>query len=192
MKTARYSLLSTVLLLPAVLALVMACAPPDPGAAGEWPHHGADLASSKYSARDQINAENFAQLEVAWHWESADARLQGAYDTGSYTATPLMVGGTVYAATSHGQVAALDPATGETRQLTGFIPSPDFLTHLQFFDQFAPSHLLWSADSTKLVFAGVLDSSETPGVWVVDAVGGSPPRRIADGRLAFWVPPTVE
>ena len=39
--------------------------------------------------------------------------MQGAYDTGSYTATPLMVGGTVYAATSHGQVAALDPATGE-------------------------------------------------------------------------------
>ena len=107
MKTAPYILLS------AVLALVTACAPPDPGAAGEWPHHGADLASSKYSALDQINAENFAQLEVAWRWESADARLQGAYDTGSYTATPLMVGGTVYAATSHGQVAALDPATGE-------------------------------------------------------------------------------
>ena len=107
MKTARY------LLLPVVLGLVKGCAPPDPGAAGEWPHHGADLASSKYSALDQVNAENFAQLEVAWRWESADARLQGAYDTGSYTATPLMVGGTVYAATSHGQVAALDPATGE-------------------------------------------------------------------------------
>ena len=86
----------------------------------------------------------------------------------------------------------LDPATGETRQLTGFIPSPDFLTHLQFFDQFAPSHLLWSADSTKLVFAGVLDSSETPGVWVVDATGNDAPRRIADARLAFWVPPGVE
>ena len=85
-----------------------------------------------------------------------------------------------------------DPATGETQRLTQFIPTPDFLTHVQFFDQFAPSHLVWSADSTKLVFAGVLGSNETPGVWVVDAVGGSPPRRIADGRLAFWVPPTVE
>ena len=97
-----------------ILALGLAgCAPPDPGPAGEWPHHGGDLASSKYSSLDQINAENFGQLEVAWRWESADARLQGAYDTGSYTATPLMVGGKVYAATSHGQVAALDPATGE-------------------------------------------------------------------------------
>ena len=110
MKTAHYLQLSTVLLSSAVLALAAGCAPRDPG---EWPHHGGDLASSKYSALDQINAENFAQLEVAWRWESADVRLQGAYDTGSYTATPLMVGGTVYAATSHGQVAALDPATGE-------------------------------------------------------------------------------
>ncbi len=86
----------------------------------------------------------------------------------------------------------LDPATGNTRQLTRFIPAPDFLTHIQFFDQFAPSHLLWSADSTRLVFAGVLDSSETPGVWVVDAVGDDAPRRIGDARLAFWVPSAVE
>ena len=107
MRTAHFTLLSV------VLAIAAGCAPPDPGPAGEWPHHGGDLASSKYSALDQINAENFAQLEVAWRWESADVRLQGAYDTGSYTATPLMVGGKVYAATSHGQVAALDPATGE-------------------------------------------------------------------------------
>ena len=110
MRTARFFLFGAAL---AALVYVTGCAPPDPGAAGEWRHHGADLASTKYSALDQINAENFAQLEVAWRWESADARLQGAYDTGSYTATPLMVGGTVYAATSHGQVAALDPSTGE-------------------------------------------------------------------------------
>ena len=53
----RFTLLSALL---AVLVLVTACAPPDPGPAGEWRHHGADLASSKYSALDQINAENFA------------------------------------------------------------------------------------------------------------------------------------
>ena len=110
MRTARFALLATV---AGAYTLLTGCAPPDPGPAGEWRHHGADLASSKYSALDQINAGNFGQLEVAWRWESADVRLQGAYDTGSYTATPLMVGGKVYAATSHGQVAALDPATGE-------------------------------------------------------------------------------
>ncbi len=81
-----------------------------------------------------------------------------------------------------------DPATRETRLLTPFIPTPDFLTHLQFFDQFAPSHLVWSADSTKLVFAGVLERSESPQVWVVDAAGNEAPRPVAEARLAFWVP----
>ena len=84
----------------------------DPRLTADWPHHGKDRASSKYSPVDQINGNNFDQLEVAWRWESADKRLGGVYDTGHYTATPLMVGGKVYAATSHGQVAALDPATG--------------------------------------------------------------------------------
>ena len=80
---------------------------------GEWPHHGKDLASSKYSPLEQINPDNFNQLEVAWRWESADRRLGDVFATGHYTATPLMVGGKVYAATSHGQVAALNPATGQ-------------------------------------------------------------------------------
>ena len=50
---------------------------------------------------------------MAWRWESADERLPDAYDVGHFTATLLMVGGKVYAATSHGQVAALDPVTGQ-------------------------------------------------------------------------------
>lgn len=86
----------------------------------------------------------------------------------------------------------LDPATGETRLLTPFIPTPDFLTHIQFFDQFAPSHLVWSADYTELVFAGVLDTSESPRIWIVDASGNDAPRPVADGRLAFWVPSGAE
>lgn len=81
-----------------------------------------------------------------------------------------------------------DPATRETRLLTPFIPTPDSLTHLQFFDQFTPSHIVWSADSTKLVFAGVLERSDSPQVWIVDAVGNEAPRPVAEGRLAFWVP----
>ena len=85
----------------------------------------------------------------------------------------------------------LVPATGETRPLTRFIPTPDYLTHLQFFDQFAPSHLVWSADSTKLVFAGVLDRTESPRVWLVDTTGNESPRPVAEGRLAFWAPPAT-
>ena len=89
----------------------------DDGAAGEWRHHGSDHASTKYSSLSQIDAGNFSKLEVAWRWKSADRDIpygeRGRYYTGHYRATPLMVGGRVYAATSHGQVAALDPATGQ-------------------------------------------------------------------------------
>ena len=82
----------------------------------------------------------------------------------------------------------IDLASRETRLLTNFTPTPDFLTHLQFFDQFAPSHLVWSADSTKLTFAGSVEGGASMKVWIIDAVGDAPPRSVADGRLAFWVP----
>jgi quinoprotein glucose dehydrogenase len=53
-------------------------------------------------------------LEVAWRWVSADHRLrdQSVYYTGDYRATPLKIGDRVYTATSHGQVVALNAATG--------------------------------------------------------------------------------
>ena len=83
---------------------------------------------------------------------------------------------------------SVDLASRETRLLTNFTPTPDFLTHLQFFDQFAPSHLVWSADSTKLTFAGAVEGGPSMKVWVLDVVGDAPPRSVGDGRLAFWVP----
>ena len=85
------------------------------GLRGEWRHHGSDHASSKYSALSQINAENFAELGVVWHWQSADHNLndENLYRTGHYRATPLMIDGVIYTATSHGQVVALDATSGE-------------------------------------------------------------------------------
>ena len=44
-------------------------------AQGEWPTYGGDVASSKYSPLDQINASNFAQLRVAWRVKTPDAVL---------------------------------------------------------------------------------------------------------------------
>ena len=40
---------------------------------GEWRTYGGDLGSTKYSPLDQIDASNFADLEIAWRWQSADA-----------------------------------------------------------------------------------------------------------------------
>ena len=83
---------------------------------GEWPHYSGDQGSTKYSALDQIDRHNFAQLEIAWRWRSADYRVAegaGRVEPGHFRGTPLMLDGMVFVPTGLSQVAALDPATGE-------------------------------------------------------------------------------
>ena len=82
---------------------------------GDWRHAGASHTSSKYSPLDQIDRSNFADLEIAWRYQSADRRLpqELAYATGDYRAVPLVINGTMYTNTNHGQVVALNPSTGE-------------------------------------------------------------------------------
>jgi quinoprotein glucose dehydrogenase len=43
--------------------------------AGEWRAYGRDLANTKYSPLDQINAANFGRLQVRWRWRSVDGFL---------------------------------------------------------------------------------------------------------------------
>ena len=35
---------------------------------GSWPSYGGDAGSTKYSSLDQIDRENFGDLEIAWRW----------------------------------------------------------------------------------------------------------------------------
>src|SRR5688572_20276053 len=50
-------------------------APVPSTARGEWPTYGGDLANSKYSPLDQINASNFSSLRIAWRMKSPDGFL---------------------------------------------------------------------------------------------------------------------
>jgi quinoprotein glucose dehydrogenase len=90
---------------------------------GQWPSYGADSGHSKYSPLDQINADNVQRLEIAWTWDSVDQairdnneviRERGSFRSYAYEVTPLMVNGVLYTTTSLGQIAAIDPASGET------------------------------------------------------------------------------
>jgi quinoprotein glucose dehydrogenase len=84
-----------------------------PGAvpAGEWRAYGADNANTRYSSLDQINAENFGKLEVAWRFKT-DAL--GPRPEFNLQATPLMVGGRLFAtAGTRRNAIALDAGTGE-------------------------------------------------------------------------------
>jgi quinoprotein glucose dehydrogenase len=88
---------------------------PEPGA---WTAYAGNAAGIRYSPLDQITASNVRNLRVAWTWASSDRPLQVSNVLLRRTRqqdTPLMVNGTLYTVTGLGQVAALDPATGQTR-----------------------------------------------------------------------------
>jgi quinoprotein glucose dehydrogenase len=79
----------------------------------EWRSYAGDLRNHHYSPLDQITAENFTALEVAWRFKTdslgprPEFKLEG---------TPLEVNGVLY--TTGGtrrSVVALDAATGELR-----------------------------------------------------------------------------
>ncbi len=78
----------------------------------QWRHWGADAASTRYSSADQIDASNFAELEVAWIWRGDNfSREPDPF----LRATPIYVDGTLFSvAGSRRTAVAIDPATGET------------------------------------------------------------------------------
>ncbi len=45
---------------------------PSGTANGEWRYCGGDERNSRYSPLDQINAENFENLEVVWRFKAAN------------------------------------------------------------------------------------------------------------------------
>ncbi|HMX27429.1 MAG TPA: PQQ-binding-like beta-propeller repeat protein, partial [Blastocatellia bacterium] len=84
---------------------------------GEWRQYGGDGGSTKYSPLDQINKDNVKNLAVAWSWDSPDLAMQKEnrmLASFAHEATPLMVGGVLYTATSLSQVAAINAETGKT------------------------------------------------------------------------------
>jgi quinoprotein glucose dehydrogenase len=78
---------------------------------GEWRTYGGDLGSTRYAPLEQINADNFSKLEIAWRFKT-DAL--GPRPEFKLEATPLMVQGVVYSTVgSRRDVVALDAANGE-------------------------------------------------------------------------------
>lgn len=85
---------------------------------GEWRNYFGGTDGTKYSGLDQINGDNVKNLRIAWRWRSADRALQQSnplYRAGRNEETPLLVNGVLYTVTGLGLVAAIDPATGDTK-----------------------------------------------------------------------------
>ena len=84
---------------------------------GEWPTYGGDLGNTRFAPLNQINAENFGKLEVAWRFHTDNLGPRPEFNLES---TPLMVKGVIYStAGSRRAVVALDAATGELKWVHG-------------------------------------------------------------------------
>jgi len=105
-----------------VLALSLAaCTRPavvrDPAApAEEWPTYGNDAGSSRYSPLREITRDNVGSLQVAWTYHTGDVSDgKKLWAKSTFEATPLMVDGTLYIATSFNRIIALDAETGKEK-----------------------------------------------------------------------------
>ena len=79
---------------------------------GEWRYIGGDAWHTRYSGLDQITAENFEDLEIAWIWRGDNF---GPFPLGVSRSTPVYVDGLLYTvAGERRNVVALEPTTGET------------------------------------------------------------------------------
>jgi len=82
---------------------------------GEWPHYAGDIKGSRYSPLDQINADNFDDLEMVWSFSTKNLGSRAEY---KLEVTPLMIDGVIYASGGTRRTAfALDGETGELKWL---------------------------------------------------------------------------
>ncbi len=88
---------------------VFAGDPPAGTKDGQWHYLGGDSAHTRYSPADEINAENFEELEENWVWDGASFNAQSGRSTPSY------IDGILYTvAGPRRYVVAIDPKSGET------------------------------------------------------------------------------
>lgn len=81
------------------------------------------------------------------------------------------------------ELSVVEVATGRSRLLTAFSPTPLFVGQfLPFFDQYALSHAVWSPESDAVVLPMLGESG--PQIVVVPL--GGEPETIAQGEMPFW------
>jgi quinoprotein glucose dehydrogenase len=128
----------------------------------DWPCYGGRPADTRYSSLAQINRSNVRQLRVAWTFDSAE--------TGGLQASPIVVGGVLYAYTPSQKVIALDAATGRLRWkfdsgITGWQP--------------ARGVAYWASGKDRRILAAVMNF-----VYALDAATGEPIAAFGkDGRI---------
>lgn len=77
---------------------------------GQWEYLGGDAAHTRYSPANEINTENFEDLEEFWAWDGS------SFNAASGRSTPSYINGTLYTVVGPRRyVVALEPANGELK-----------------------------------------------------------------------------
>ncbi len=79
----------------------------------------------------------------------------------------------------------LDVKTGNDAPIVTFAPTRDMVYLLNFFDQFARSHSLWSPDGRYLTY-GAVDLLGKQNVMIVDTQQISNPIKVGAGSVGIW------
>ena len=86
-------------------------------------------------------------------------------------------------------VSVIDLVNKKKKHVFSFVPTEEFAVHLAYFDQFSPSHSLFSADGRYLLISGYPTNEQTsqdPEIIMIDIVGSEEPKFITNGRIAFF------
>ena len=115
----------TTLRIVSALLLSLTCSLPAAAQRVDWPTTSGDPGAMRYSPLVDINRDNVSRLKVAWRWNTGEKGIpaspgQMAARPGSFQASPIVIGDTMYVSTGYAAVAALRAATGE--QLWKFDP----------------------------------------------------------------------
>ena len=113
---------------------------------------------------------------VAFYWNPSGEQIVYFIQTGSENEVAVKVA---------------DLANKQKRNIYAFVPTQELAVHFAYFDQFSPSHSLFSADGKYLVIAGYPNNRQTnqdPEIIMIDILGSEEPTVITNGRIAFFAP----
>ncbi|MCC7354524.1 MAG: PD40 domain-containing protein [Anaerolineae bacterium] len=82
-------------------------------------------------------------------------------------------------------LSVITVADGKATALGTYLPTPDFINVIPYFDQYAQSVTPWAPDSRYFVINQV-DRDASQNIVIIDMVGDQQPRFIAEGTLAWW------
>ena len=145
---------------------------------GEWRNHSGDLGATKYSPLDQITADNFADLEMVWHWLTVDTHL--ARSTGA--GTTLVAAETLFDLLEQAEPERWAEWDGVRRSLTrpsirALVATPLMVNGVLYL-------------STALYRAAAIDARTGETLWVHDPrayeSGSPPPLPWRHRGVAYW------